>query len=61
MVKALHQAGIGVVLDVVYSTPVKAITGDLSIATRASMRQLLHDVVRPHESLRQLLRHRQHP
>ena len=60
MVKALHQAGIGIVLDVVYNHTCEGDHRGPIYSYKGFDRQLLHDVLGPHEPLRKLLRYRQH-
>src|SRR5271165_1226982 len=60
MVRALHQAGIGVILDVVYNHTVEGDHRGPIYSYRAWTAQLLYEVIRPHKPLRKLLRYRQY-
>ena len=61
MVKALHRAGIAVVLDVVYNHTCEGDhTGTDLQLQRLRWSELLHAILGTRQSLRELLRHRQH-
>jgi len=60
MVKAFHQAGIGVVLDVVYNHTCEGDSKGPSYSFKGSTAPVITCFLRSGKPLRQLLRHRQY-